>query len=656
MFGKRKKQNLQKEAAHKLAEADRARRAGNLSEAEAAAREALEIFPDKPAAALSCLAAVLNDQGRAEEAFDAYQKSLAAEADQALVYAALADMCLARGKPDEALYLADKACEAAPGLNIAKITRAGVLEQLGEEEKALEELSLAYRVAARDADNIAALTDFIARRGVLGAGWQDGEAATLAAFRAGAMEGHKLAAAAGEILNAKYAFAAQGSEPENELLDRLAEDELFIRLLQECLNIRPEIETFCTLLRRKILTEHGSSEELPSTIARLAAAIALQMHQNGYVVSGGGDEDGLLAAEDRRLGELVAAAGTGVPSAARAALLLFAMYRPLAARADADRLLDLPFGGEAGRLILLTVREGRELAAEAARIADLSAYKPPPDATEAAVTPWQHFAPPGPATLTAHLRRQFPGFTPPAWCGEASDIFFPRCGSGRAAVDLALSLPACSIAAADPSVHALAYGARRALKLGAGNISFTAGDLLPGTLAGRQFHYIDARNAGALAPAAETLATLAGYLAPGGLLRFDISWRERAESLRTAFEIGASRAGGSLEAARHDILRDGGSACAYLMRQAEFYDLGGCQGLINAAGQGGASAEALAAAVSHAGLHLIGQFAPADLRARYRTRHGDDPLMKDLARYESFMREFPLESGGMFRLFCRKPE
>ncbi len=159
-----------------------------------------------------------------------------------------------------------------------------------------------------------------------------------------------------------------------------------------------------------------------------------------------------------------------------------------------------------------------------------------------------------------------------------------------------------------------------------------------------------------VAPPAETLATFAGYLAPGGPLRFDISWRERADSLRTAFEIGASQAGGSLEAARRDSLRDGGSACAYLIGQTEFYDLGGCQELIGEAGQGGAAAETLAAAVSHAGLHLIGQFAPANIRARYRTRHADDPLMKGLAGYERFMREFPLECGGKFRLLCGKPE
>ena len=56
------------------------------------------------------------------------------------------------------------------------------------------------------------------------------------------------------------------------------------------------------------------------------------------------------------------------PVPQRAALQLYAMYRPLASRRDANTLLDLPFGGEAGRLILLTVREGRDLAAEAGRM------------------------------------------------------------------------------------------------------------------------------------------------------------------------------------------------------------------------------------------------------------------------------------------------
>jgi precorrin-6B methylase 2 len=655
LFGKRKKQNLHKEAAHKLAEADRLRRAGDLAAAEAAARGALEIDPDHRAAALAGLGAALDDQGRAEEAFDAYQQSLGENADQPLVFVALAQMCLARGRPDEALLLADKAGALAPGLTTAKIVRASVLEQLGESKAALEEIGLAYRVASRDADNIAALIAFIARKGLQGGPFRDGEAALLTAYRTGGSEGRVLAVAAGEVWSAKYAQAVQGGEIGNELLAHLAEDELFIRLLQESVNVRAGIELLCRSLRRKIMLECHGSEELPVPAARLAAALALQNHANGYVVAAGGEEANVLAGEDARLGALVAAASGGVPTAARAALLLYAMYRPLAARGDADRLLDLPFGGEAGRVVLLTVREKREQSAEIAQFEGAAGQSAAAGEDETAVTPWQHFAPPRPVSFKHYLLRRLPGIAPPDWSDGAFEILFPGAGSAREAVALALALPACRVVASDANPHALAYGARRARKLGAGNLSFAVGDGLPEGLAGRHFQFIDARHMGARGNPTEILTALAGQLAPGGLLRFDIASADHAASLRAGLESGARDAGGSIEAARAAVLGDGTGACAYLARQTEFYDLAGCRQLILRAGQGGATAAALGEAVARAGLELAGQIAPAALRARYRAQRHDDPLIRDLAFYEGFMRNHSAESGGMFRLLCRKP-
>ena len=52
---------------------------------------------------------------------------------------------------------------------------------------------------------------------------------------------------------------------------------------------------------------------------------------------------------------------------------------------------------------------------------------------------------------------------------------------------MALALPACRIQAVDPCPQALAYGARRALKLGAGNIAFATPVAAEG-----QYQFIDA--------------------------------------------------------------------------------------------------------------------------------------------------------------------
>ena len=187
---------------------------------------------------------------------------MTAQADQPLVYNALAGIYLASGKTDEALALADRACEFAPGLTALRITRARVLEQMGREEEAFAELSLAFRVAPRGVKNIVALVEFVARHGLRGKR-RDSEAATLAALRAGCMDGRRLSKVAGVIVAAKYNLSTASAKIEGGTLGRLSEDELFIRLLQECVNCHPAIELFCIELRRRIMTDHQRSEECP---------------------------------------------------------------------------------------------------------------------------------------------------------------------------------------------------------------------------------------------------------------------------------------------------------------------------------------------------------------------------------------------------------
>jgi len=335
----------------------------------------------------------------------------------------------------------------------------------------------------------------------------------------------------------------------------------------------------------------------------LAAALALQNHLNGYVAWTGAEEEIAVAAEDRRLAEFARLSQSGVTGAAPAALLLYAMYRPLEARNDAEWLVDLSFGGEAGRLMLLTVREARELAAEAQRIETAGASDGATKLAHAAIYPWPHIAVPQPGSLMSYLRRRVSGFAPPPWSAQPCDILFVSCGSGLEAVNMALAMPACRVHAVDDCAHALAYGARRALKLGVGNIEFST--TMP---VEAQFHFIDARRR----DAGGTFVSLVSLLAPGGLLRLNVTAKERTEMLQVALEIGARQAEGSLQRARRDIAGSDDPACDSLRQQPGFYDMGGCFGLIAEAERGGTSAGELRDALAQADLSLVEQTAPAE--------------------------------------------
>jgi len=573
---KKKKDSPHKIAARKVAEAERLRRAGELEASEAACREALEIDPKIRVEALAALGATLNDQGRVEESLAAYEESLGEQADQPNIYSALALICLARGSAGKALLLAEKACELAPGLASAKVTRATVLDQSGYIDEAFSELSLAYRVAPRELENITALTIFVARRGLSPAviqqgEWHDCEAAALGAFHTGSMDVSYLAAAAEAILCAEYDFLVLGAETDGASHQRLANDELFIRLLQECVVTYSVIEIFCAQLRRAICLLHQNCDELPVAAARLAATLALQNYDNGYVVWADAEEDKLLAGEAERLREVLQAAKSNVTGATRAALQLYAMYRPLAQYSGAGAILDLPLGGEAGRLVLLTIREMRELASGVERMPNFADSMPgeisPP--ADRPFLPWAHFPVPDPGSLMVYLRRLFPGYSPPGWSSDGCDVLVPGCGSGEVATHMALYFPASRVSAIDWQKPALSCGDRRALKIGVENFKFSAGDAMSAGAGERRFQFIDARDAIHEFPAA-LLAVLAKLLVSGGLLRLDVAGRDHAEIVRVAFELGASQAQGSLQFARRDIAQSGHEACQYLRRQENF--------------------------------------------------------------------------------------
>ena len=144
------------------------------------------------------------------------------------------------------------------------------------------------------------------------------------------------------------------------MLDELSEDELFIRLLQETINVDPLVERFCIELRDHLLTVYRQEMELPVAVTRLAAALSLQAYHNEYAMPCG---DAALALVDQLAHEIESELNNGKqsPITLRGKLLMLAMYAPLSSHPRADRIMDLSLGGEVQRVVALTVRERREV-------------------------------------------------------------------------------------------------------------------------------------------------------------------------------------------------------------------------------------------------------------------------------------------------------
>jgi len=343
-------------------------------------------------------------------------------------------------------------------------------------------------------------------------------------------------------------------------------------------------------------------------------------------------------------------------------------------RADEWRLARLamvrPLAGFDGAAALLTGMNDyaapfRDLVAATVEtvLADRCAAKSIPGIAEIAdtvsVEVQQHYeANPYPRWLgltlprTGQMRRQLAGLAGGDVLPASPAILIAGCGTGEHAIAARHGYgPDAGVTAVDLSRTSLAYAARKAVELDAGDIDFRHGDLLDIAQLGRVFDVVEC--AGVLHHMADPLAgwrALRAVLAPGGVMFIGLySEAGRADIVAARDEIarrGLAPDAADIRAFRAELLADPAPIGwrAALLTNEDFYSLSNCRDLLFHSHEQRFTLPGLAAALAALDLQFIGF---VGVSAAAQAACG-----RDLGAWADWEAKQPATFARMYQFYC----
>jgi tetratricopeptide (TPR) repeat protein len=634
-------------------------RTGSWEDAAANFRRVLNAKP-ADAAALNNLGMALREQGKNDEAIELWQRAVAKAPSFALAHMNLGLGHKLQGRTDEAIASLNKALEAAPdsidvicNLSSAQLDHGFADQALQTILRAIEkspssELRALFVMCLLAMPAIPAddrVRNLIAR--ALNEDWS--RAPATAAIAVAMLKSGPLLSAAIARVNQQWPRPIPLAEmlPPGELAV-IARDRLLLAALAAAPIADFELERILIGLRFACLAaardDNGGAghEMLP-----LASALGQQCLLNGYVWPQSDDEA-------KRVRELQNAAATALQAGnapSPLALAAIASYAPLETLPFAEALMRRP-APEA-----LSALFGKQLREPAQERGLRAKY---PDASDQRTGPWPRWN--GLAftavasSIEAHLRNNMPSATiAPLGKNGPLDILVADCGSGQAAIEIALRHPSARVIASDRSSIDLAFGERQAQRRSVSNITWT----LSGGGA-RVFDVIDAT--GSLSKGSngrDELRRLAAMLRARGLMLISFSGDGRRSTLNAAREI--VRSGNyqpdeeGIRLVRQTILRLPEQHPARGIGYCEeFYSTDGCRALLF-----GEQAEPLgfgnlAESLEEAGLVAVAFDADRRFTSRYAARFPQDRTMTDLANWRTLEAAEPAMAVMSYALWVQK--
>ena len=650
--------------------ADALHELGDLAAAEAVYRRAAALAPRAPEIRFGW-ATVLADLGRLPEAAAAYRELLTMDPNSAEAHVNLGIVLRDLGQLGEAADEFQKALALKPGTAHAMVDLVSTLSALGRHREALDHGLAAMRRDPTSAEALQAFSLAVAHGPPLD------YSAEVCGFlerclEAEDLEHEDLARAAAWQLRQRYGIDGSAMLAARHAVDGAREaegclvDPLLHRLLAATINTDLELEAFLTEVRRLLCL----MPDIPEARDGFLAALALQGFNNAYVFAVTADEAAHVAALKSDI-EAGLTRGATADRALAQKLLRFALYEPISALADAEKLTRAipaehsPLRSVIKRALaepLEEARLGREIPAlgtieNAVSDAVRAQYEAHP------YPRWFALPRLSPVSLAATLRRRFPQVPLPAFLTAPLEILVAGCGTGRQPIATALSLQQARVLAVDLSRASLAYAKRMALRLDAGNISFLHADILSLGELGRAFAMIEA--VGVLHHMEDPMAgwrVLTGLLRPGGFMRIGLySAAARADVViarQRIADLGLEPKDHDIRAFRQRVLfGDETERLPRLALSQDMFDLNGCRDLLFHTKEHRYTLEQIQEMLTALGLEFLGfDFASPELPRRYMTANPGDPAMIDLAAWARYERTHSDIFAGMYVFWCRKPE
>ncbi len=435
--------------------------------------------------------------------------------------------------------------------------------------------------------------------------------------------------------------------------------QVFAEWLNHGLVSHPAIERRLKALRRGALHLAVNNPAALDRYHRLLALMAIRGFQAEYI-------DQISDAERPLLEQLDKALAADDPSDAAACFAVYAAYRPLHRRPDAQRLAQASWPAAfAGLHRIQLVEPLRETEIAAA----MPALMPIEDRTSRDVqamyeeSPFPRWHQPvlgTPLSVPVRLRSALPFQTIPAASITNPQILVAGCGTGLHAILAATSYYDAQVLAIDLSRTSLAYARRKADELGIANIEFAQADILRIGEIDRRFDVIESFGVlHHLREPAAGLAQLVSLLKPDGYMMLGLYSELGRRDVVRARELialhGYRDDPDEVRRFRGDLPRLAPDLAARLGRSSAFHSLSDLRDLVFHRQEHRYTPQQLRSLIDEAGLEFLGfEFTTPKPLTQYRSRFPADPAAVDLDNWAVMEGANPDLFANCYRFWVRK--
>lgn len=653
-----------------LQSALRAHQANRLSEAESKYRQLLRRDPGNLDAQY-LLGVLLHHSGRSLEAVEPLQRAVAMAPTRAEFLNTLGDVHRVLGQYAEARVLFERALASRAGFAEAQHNLALTLNADGRTGDALVLLFTA--VAAQPAQE--SLRYLLASM-LQGVGLQSGNEVVRQVLRLLITDPHVNAQSiAGAVLGLVAAeldlpalmqvptTAAERAATDRALL-AVWSHELLRSALPRVIVTDVPLERALTEVRSHMLQAWHTGTGTDAMWV-FAGALAAQCFNTEYAWMVD-ERDGPLLEEVRARLARALDDETRTTELLRPLVLLSALFSPLHAIAEAERLREMPTDHWDDVVRPLIETQLNDVAEERRLARAMDVLSPIHDEVSSAVREmyednpyprWVMVPQTRAVSLDAFIRSVRPTASATTEISVNRRVLVAGCGSGQQPVQLARTHPDASILAIDLSRASLAYGARMAARLGVSTVQFAQADLLEFEPRDAPFMMISC--SGVLHHLRDPLdgwRRLRAWLAPGGVMKiglYSTLARASVEAARSVIrETGLAPDAAGLRAARRVILAlPAAHPARGILAFADFFSLSGFRDLVMHVQERTYTIPELAEAMATLRLQFLGFQLPQPVQARFQAEQGSHALL-DLTAWEQFEQAHPDTFASMYQFWC----
>lgn len=459
------------------------------------------------------------------------------------------------------------------------------------------------------------------------------------------------------------------------IIGHIATDELFLQFLEKTFTADADLELFLTKVRRKLLFENSSKDDVQADELRVIKALAFQGLNNEYVFDNDDEEDSLLVNLKHSIEALISNRATPTRPL-ECKLLVFGMYSRLDVLACRAQINNIPleYWSESFRPFLeqtlsipLEEEKIKHEIPTIGNIEDQTSKLVQSQYEENPYPRWVSLPEITNSNFKDELATSFPHYTPPSFLDGPIKILIAGCGTGQQPIQIAMCYNNAEVLAVDISKSSLAYAIRMAKKYGVKNIRFMQGDILQLSELNKKFHIIMCT--GVLHHMNDPLAgwkVLTTLLEKNGLMKValysELARRYIVVARETIKNENITPTNKNIRHFRRKIMtHEMGDFLYQNTYSRDFYTTSRCRDLLFHFMEHRFTLSQISKALFELNLEFIGfnfPFQPESNRATklYLADFPDDPEMRNLTLWNKFEAKYPDTFAGMYNFWCQRME